>query len=495
MEIKKIVLSLIALTVIFQSNGQDIVDTSILFSQSNYGGNARIQGVGGPQTSLGGDLSSIVSNPAGLGMFNRSIFSFSTGLNFINTQSDYFGTTATDQKVNLNISNIGVVLAWKINSELTKFKNNSFGISYSRINDFHQQFAYQGRSGSSMLDHFLDQAQGVHIDDFNDENTSNYSSLEGLAARTELILTTKNEDDMTGSYQEYTSDITGDPSQTETIAIKGMKNQLSFSYGVNYDDILFLGAGIGLTSIDYDSRKIYSESNFLYDDPDYTNPLNQFSLKENLTISGTGINATLGVIFRPIDFVQIGSSLTTPTYYNLEDEYDANLNVDYSAFSNLSAESNIILSKYSLSTPVTLSGGVTIFIRKQGFLSASIEMLNYGKSHLKSDDYITLEDNQYINTSYGRSYNVKVGGEFKYDIFRFRAGYTHCDDPATTKSNNKQQITGGIGLHMKRYFLDLAIVNTTYDTDYSPYPLENLSPMALVHNNNTKGVITLGVNF
>lgn len=498
MKIRNTIIALASLFLCAQVQAQDIIDTSILFSQSNYGGSARVQGIGGAQVSLGGDLSSITSNPAGLGMFNRSSISLSTGLNFISSTSDYFGTTTPDQKANLNIPNLSLVLHKEINNKYSNFKSGSFGISYSRINDFHQQVTYQGRSESSMLDFFLQNAQGVNVLDFEDQNTFDYSSLEGLAARTYLIFPTSDFDSLNGFNDEYVSDILGNPLQTETISVKGAQTQVSLSYGANYDDILFIGAGIGLTSIDYNSRKSYVESDFIYnnpDDPDYINPLNQYTLEENLSITGGGINATLGLMFRPLDFLQIGGSFTTPTYYNLDDEYDASLSASYNNLEDDYAESDIIISNYSLTTPLKLSGGATVFIGKYGFISADVEMLNYGKNNLKSDDYITLEDNQHITASYDKSYNVKIGGEFRYDIFRFRGGYAHYDDPTIEKSNSNQIISGGAGVRFKKYYLDLAIVNTSIDTSYSPYQIGNNSPTADIRNSNTKGLITFGVNF
>lgn len=46
------------------------------FSNTNYGmgSTARMQAIGGAQIALGGDISSAVSNPAGLGFFNKSVF-------------------------------------------------------------------------------------------------------------------------------------------------------------------------------------------------------------------------------------------------------------------------------------------------------------------------------------------------------------------------------------------------------------------------------------
>ena len=480
------------------SSGQSIIDTSILFSQSNYGGSARVLGIGGSQVSLGGDVSSIVSNPAGLGMFNRSVISFSTGLNFITTRSGYHDTTTPDQKANVNIPNMSLVLYKELDSRYTEFKSTSFGVSYNRTNDFHQEYTYQGRGGNSMLDFFLDRAQGVSIQDFEDGNSEYFNDLDGLAARTFLIFPTSDEDPDNGFDDEYISDILGSPLQTEVVSIKGSQSQVSFSYGANYDDKLFLGGGVGLTSIDYSSTKTYEERDFEYndpDDPDYINPLNSYTLEENLNISGGGINATLGLIFRPADFMQIGGSLTTPTYYSIDDEYDARLNVDYIDFNDEDAETDILVSNYSLITPLRVSGGATFFIGKYGFVSADIEMLNYGKNNIKSDDFFTLEDNQDISAKYGKSYNLKFGSEYRYDMFRFRAGYGHYAKPQIGEGSSRNVFSGGFGVRVKKYFLDLAVVNTQFSEAYSPYPLGSDTPVADINNSNTKGVITFGVNF
>ena len=62
---KLILLSLGGLFVINSSLAQVTPATlGLLFSQTNYGGTARIRAIGEANTALGGDLSSITSNPA-----------------------------------------------------------------------------------------------------------------------------------------------------------------------------------------------------------------------------------------------------------------------------------------------------------------------------------------------------------------------------------------------------------------------------------------------
>src|SRR5688500_9062657 len=87
----------------FAGYTQDFIDNALLFSRTKPGGSARIQALGGAQVATGGDYSSAFSNPAGLGMFNRSEFTFSPGLSFHNTSSDYLGVNTDDSKTVFNI--------------------------------------------------------------------------------------------------------------------------------------------------------------------------------------------------------------------------------------------------------------------------------------------------------------------------------------------------------------------------------------------------------
>ena len=61
----------------------------IKFSHNLKGGSARLQAIGGTSVSLGGDVSSISQNPAGLGFINRKLFSFSYGFLGNNSTSIY----------------------------------------------------------------------------------------------------------------------------------------------------------------------------------------------------------------------------------------------------------------------------------------------------------------------------------------------------------------------------------------------------------------------
>ena len=67
---------LVTILVSFNSFGQyGYYKDVIKFGQYFNGGTGRVQAIGGASSSLGGDVSSISFNPAGIGFFNKKVFS------------------------------------------------------------------------------------------------------------------------------------------------------------------------------------------------------------------------------------------------------------------------------------------------------------------------------------------------------------------------------------------------------------------------------------
>jgi hypothetical protein len=129
---------------------QSTSETALLFSRFNPGGSARIQGMGGVQTSLGGDYSSAFSNPAGLGMFNRSEISISPGFNTAKITSAYLDNSTTATKTNLNIPGLGFVFQSDKEGR-SGFLSGAFAITLNRVNNFNQDFSYQGVNNKNSI--------------------------------------------------------------------------------------------------------------------------------------------------------------------------------------------------------------------------------------------------------------------------------------------------------------------------------------------------------
>lgn len=478
-------------------------EDALRFSQFRSTGSARIIGLGGAQMSLGGDISNIHTNPAGLGFFRRSEFSFSPSFGTWNTESSYLGQIQNDRTGNFSIPNLSLVISNPRQGALntSAFKGGSFGISFNRMNHFNTQFGYFSdiEGDVSIIDFFLQQANGIP------ESQIENFGLTGLAYQTFLInpITRDQNGNPINNPTQYDSFVLGFPFQNETVTSEGRISQTSVSYGANFLNKFFVGAGLGLSSVIYNQRKNYREEFF-------DEPLLNSTIDERLSMSGFGANINLGVIFKPIDQLNLGVNFQSPTWYNFNEEYEARMVNNFDNFffeeENITlgteeAQTPITIGNYNLNTPLRLSGGATLFIGKSGFISADIDYLDYSKSTINSRDFNATADNQQIRSLYGQTLNYRVGGEFRFDIWRLRGGYGFYGDPFVNSNFDRstQQFSGGFGVRLKAMYFDFALSSTNFRQLYNSFPVEeggfNIGPFTEIRNNITTGTMTFGFNF
>jgi len=482
-------------------HGQNFVQNALLFSSTQPGGSARIQGIGGAQIALGGDYSLALSNPAGLGMFNRSEATISIAVNSNQFSTTYFGRSDTQSKSTFTIPGLSVVIHSPKNKN--GFLGGSFGISLSRTNDFNGSMQYSGENmNTSIIDYFIDQANGTNTSQF-DEGQYNFNTPTGLAYYNYLI-GPQNILDPPGPNNAYFTDVVGIPFQRESITTKGATNQWSISYGGNYNDKIFFGGGIGISTLRYESSTNFSEEfeeDVLFD----------LLLDERVTIDGTGFNATLGLTFRPVNAVQLGASFVTPTYYQITSVYNAEMYTNWDSFDYYGDGSEILTNEfastdeggvftdYSFTTPLKFSTGAAFFL-KNGFVSADVEFMSPAKAKYGSGSggFSFSNENAVIEAAYQSVVNFRLGGEYRYKVFRFRGGYGILGNPYSneniTYSNNYWST--GVGLRKKGFFADLAFVSRATESFYFPYIFSNgySDPVTVKAKLNTV-MLTAGFNF
>lgn len=482
---------------------QTYADLALYYSRIRPGGSARIQAMGGTQVSLGGDYSSATSNPAGLGMYNKSELAFSPSLAFSKVGSDYLDNASNASKNTFSLP--GFSIAFHKDYDRTEgFLGGTFSITYNRVNDFNQDLTYQGtNSNSSIIDYFINQANGNAPADF-EQGGYLYNDLVGLAWENYLF-----EPDPNQANTYYPPLTSGIPFQKETVQTRGAQNQWNFSYGANFNDKFFLGGGIGISSLRFKSKKMYSE-NFTIDQDQ---KVKSILLEENLDISGSGVNVNVGGIYRPIDHLQLGLSVSSPTFYQITDTYSATLSSRWDNFqynsttllNNVSVQSDVIVSEYNINTPWKLSAGATYFFGKQGLISFDVEQMSYNNAKYKSansNSYTASDaqgDNEKIKTLYKNTTNFRVGGEYRLKAFRFRAGGNYMGDPYAQKQNGVNRsivgVSGGVGYRTSNFYIDLAVTNYSGKNSYRPYSVPNDSPLVKYNQNNTNVMVTLGFPF
>jgi hypothetical protein len=475
---------------------------ALRFSQTQALGTARMQAIGGAQIALGGDPTAALVNPAGLGFYTQSSFTFSPSFGLNDANAIAFGETTNDYRGNLNVSNIGMVFN-KSSGDIVqnKFKGGSFAITLNRINDFNSNFTYEGfNDDNSVIDFFIQSASGINSNDIDGRGPLS------LAYYNYLI------NPIPDSGGNYDSFVLGFPKVRETVETRGAQYQWNFSYGGNYADKLYFGGGLGISTVRYSSKKTYLENSFEYyiEDEDRwvaDDAINNILLEEKLAVNGVGVNATIGLIYRINDIARVGLTYTSPSLYALNDESSSTLTTDYNNFyfqqedtvlNVLISESDIVLSSFTLQSPARLGLGGSVFIGKYGFLSADVEFLNYASAVIRSRDFTASADNETINNLYRNTVNLRVGGEFRIEEFRLRAGYNYTSNPYATGTSRDAitAISGGIGYRVREYFVDLAIVNRSSNQFYSPYSLSSgTQPVVDVANRRNSAIITVGFNF
>ena len=115
------------------ASAQAAVDLANL-SQLDLSGTARYMSMGGAFTALGGDLSTLNNNPAGIGVYRSSEVGLTLSLMNRNTETSTADVTDKHNKTLFRANNFGYVGSFNLYNNTTPFIN--FGASYSRVASF-----------------------------------------------------------------------------------------------------------------------------------------------------------------------------------------------------------------------------------------------------------------------------------------------------------------------------------------------------------------------
>lgn len=492
------------------ASAQDFISNALLFSRNQGIGGARIQGMGGPKAALGGEYSSSLINPAGIGMYNRNEITLTPSLNFLNSNSSYFGQASPKQsRSGFSIPGFSLVLNAPSNRD-RGFLGGSFAVSLTRTNDFNQDFLYTGQNDqNSIIDYFIEDAGDIDPDDLLYDDVdgpgSYFYSLTALAYNNYLTEEIYDDNDNVigyGTVLDFSR-----VRQEEISERKGSQSQWNISYGANFDDKFFVGATIGISSIRYKLSQVFREYDFSYN-ADAPNALDNFAVRERYDIRGSGVNLAIGAIFRPVNFLQFGLSFTTPTYYGITDKYHARIESNWNNFEYFEDEflTDVFqefpeeqVYEYNITTPLRANAGVA-FIQEFGLISANIEYVDYGRAKYSSDIAGEFsEDNAVIGDAYSKVLNYNLGAEFRHDIMRYRVGGAYMADPFNQDEVDRSitMLSAGVGVKLEKFFMDFAVNHSMTEATRIPYFtfVGVADPMATQEFTTTRYLMTVGFTF
>lgn len=479
-----VLLALAALTSASGLHAQDQTDV-LRYSRQFFPSNARAAAVGNAFGAVGANSVSPVVNPAGLGIYRKSEVSVTPGFEVANTKTNYLGSVNTDNSFNFNISQFSLVLN-SIETKLGKPKQEgwaayTFSLGLNRRRGFERRSLAQGNNtNNSILNGFTRRAEDRFPSDLGTQ------TIGGLAYQNFLISPFAGAD--SSSY--FPSLETGDPNvkQERNFSSEGGVSDLYLSFGANYSNSLYLGVTLGFPIVNYEQRSVFSEQNNALQKANLNDSFPNFSsmkLERSLSTSGNGFYGGIGAILRPADFIRLGISIYSPTFYSLEDEYEYTLSakvedIPGSYNGELSTpEGNF---SYNLTTPYRLNTSLAFFAGSLGFLSVDYQYQNMEKGRLSAEKFGFGDVNGLVGDLYEPTHQLRIGAEVRLDVFSLRAGYGYFSSPFKEKFTSFNQdgkgdlLSGGFGISLGDFNIDLAYQSKTLYNFYQPYEVDDDNP-------------------
>lgn len=494
----KYLLSVIAIVAFTEDSFAQYSQDAIRFSTFQTGSTSRIKAIGNAGTAVGGDLSSISGNPAGLGFFTHSEVSITPEYNGSKVNSTYLGQFGTDSKNNLNFSNASVAIYQRLNTPKGRDKTKgwvsiNYGAAYSRTNNFYENITYGGTNKTSSISDYYN---NLAKDQVTQNGIVSTDGLDGWAYDQYLV----NNFGDAANPDSYSSTVNVPVKQINNTIRSGGQSEVNLAFGANYSNKLYIGLGVSLSDIRYNSYNVFNETGTTVPvDRGNTDIGFNSNFIQNQITKGSGGNVKLGLIYKPVNALRLGVTVTSPTFYTIDDSYDESLGTkfnDGSSYSNKDYSQNYSLS-YNMRTPFKFTGGAAIFIGKYGFISGDIDYIDYTTTHISSNDSYTADfDNGNIKALYRSTVNARVGAEARLNsMFYLRGGYSIQGSPLKQNGSDIKTITGGIGVRFGSYYVDATYAHLSGNQTVYPYEIGTASPSAALKKTNNNAFLTLGYAF
>lgn len=492
-------------------------------SNSDLNGTARYVGMGGAMEALGADISTISSNPAGIGLFRHSTISASGGLVIQGSKPSF----ANGDKTHASFDQAGFVYA--VRSRSNSFLNLAFNYHKSKNFDFilgaadklnnasSNKLTYQKwRNGAfSNSDGAYSQVDHLNVNYFNmKQDSANYPATDYMLSR-----------EHTGYIGNYDFNISG-----------------------NIHDRVYLGITFGIKDVHYNHDGWYNETLSGY--PIY--------YTDHRHIDGSGFDVTAGIIVRPIENspFRIGAYVKTPTWYDLTTENYSTIGDGQTQYAVNDYNPNESYD-FKITTPWVFGLSLGHTVGNYLALGATYEYADYGSVKTRINDGVVYDDYYYDYWGYGygdayetshkdRNMNdhtsetlkgvstLKLGLEYKpVKDFAIRLGYNYVS-PMYEKSGVKgflqngnpvysngifyssttdytnwkatNRFTFGLGYTVQKWAFDLAYQYSCQKGDFYPFasyyeagvsssPEDNIATATEVKNNRSQLLATISYHF
>ena len=536
-------------------SAQETYDNAQLATK-DLNGTARYVGMGGAMEALGADLSTIGTNPAGIGMFRRSMVAGSFGFN---SQQDAksFGNA---NKTNMSFDQAGFVYSMRSG----RHSMLNFGFNYTKSKNFDQILTAAGRLNNASQNKLsaMKNANGPKNGGYSLDIVSNgkesylfgnndrYSQVDYLYSNVlfnHYDANTPNDPNnaMLNGNGVIVNQTTGLPVYYNATgydfgrSTTGYIGQYDFNVSGNSNDRFYWGFTVGIYDVHYNGSSLYSESLV-----DGNTAIGDVAMNDERKITGTGFDVKAGLIFRPAEEspFRIGLYVHTPTWYDLTTRnYTVLNNNTNEAYGSTERGKSSESYDFKFYTPWRFGVSLGHTVGNYLALGATYEYADYTTNDIRVNDggevdywgnyYETSSRDeamkQNIKNSLKGVHTVKVGMEFKPEKnFAVRLGYNYQSAmynkngfkdgslesygtyyASTTDYTNwkdTHRFTAGVGYNYGKFSFDLAYQYSQTNGDFYPFmsyvddsepKFDNVCDAVKVSNKRNQLLFTVGYKF
>lgn len=519
MMMKKIGFAVLAMGMVLPAAAQDTYESARLLGD-DLNGTARYVGMGGAMEALGADISTMGTNPAGIGLFRHSTASLGFGVVSQADAKEFDGLG----KTNMSFDQVGFVYSARIspssiiNVGFNYHKSKNFDQILSAANALRNcsQNGLTFEKGNSIYE--LEENSSGDIIGW-EGNYRSYSFSEADYLNAKALLLDPNDNNF------YWSAANGYEFDR---AHRGWIADYDFNLSGNYNDQFFWGLTVGIKDVHYKGYSEYVESLVNASDAN----IGSVAYGDERKISGTGFNLKFGFIVRPLEEspFRIGAYVHTPTWYELTAKNSSVLLNNSSIGSWDRGESGQSYD-FAYHTPWKFGLSLGTTIGTQMAIGAGYEYSDYSASQNRIIDGYDYYDNAETSKDVAMKENteralkgvstLKFGAEYKpVPEVAFRVGYNYVtggykmngerdmtvDSPgvmyaSTTDYVNwkdTQRFTCGVGFKVGKVNIDLAYQLSKTDGEFHPfqhYAAGIDTGVAKVTNKRNQGLLTIGYTF
>jgi long-subunit fatty acid transport protein len=470
---KKIILIISALVLVGSAVFSQGQLDAYRMGQTDLFGTARYLSMGGAFGALGGDISVMSANPAGLAIYRSSEFVTTLNLNSASSESDWAGTKATGSRTRLYFDNIAYVSYFPTSNDVGIVGWN-VGFSYNRVKNFNKSYSMRGNANPlySLSDYMAERAYGADVNALgadvegpnNPYGNSGLDWLSVLGYKSGCFEYFKDKGKYNSAFGENDGSGKWNPYQLKGAELKvnewGGIDQYDIAFGLNISDKLMLGATVAITDISYHYTSYYAE--------DFENT-NYLKLENWLNTEGTGYGFNIGAIAQPVDYFRLGIAYNSPTWYKMADYYNATATADSYFWEEVYSDETPgrASSEYEFRSPGRWIFSAAAILGRTALLSVDYELTDYKNMKLYNEfGHEKQDSNADIRANFGNAGTLRVGAEVKVTPqFAVRAGAAWVGNPMNNTLKNATAEVRTVGT-IPNYTIENSISNYTIGIGY-----------------------------